>query len=528
MYGTSSRVTPPFPPLSIKGLLALTGLLGSGFFSFTCPGAEAGADLDQRFASLVQPFLDDYCLNCHDSIKPKADLDLSRFPTLESIIADEGHWRLVLERLQDGDMPPAKAKKKPSTELRQEMVSWIQTLRDREARRNAGDPGPVLARRLSNAEYDYTIRDLTGVDIRPTRSFPIDPANQAGFDNSGESLTMSPALLKKHLQAAREVAEHLVLTPDGFVFAPHPVVADTDRDKWAVFRIVDFYRRQPTDYADYFEAAWRYRYRAQLGAPEMSLAQVAVASKVSAKYLNVLWSTLTESTDQVGPIARLQAMWRELPNPKGAEETVARAGCEAMREYVLRLREQIVPEVQNLAPPAIQRGSQTLVLWKNRQMAANRRRFDPSALRFPDATPPSTSPSSEPVKPKPAAGRCSCERRQSSGRNSSSTKASTGADSRGNQERRRLVAAGGGHHGILRHLQDGPGEETRDRSGADHFRGLRSAPAVRSSLCALRRPLPGRVLYYGTRPSLSRRGKGAGKCGAAAQRRLAQHDRLLS
>ncbi|HZO55146.1 MAG TPA: DUF1587 domain-containing protein [Bryobacteraceae bacterium] len=42
-------------------------------------------------------------------------------------------------------------------------------MREREARRNAGDPGLVLTRRLSNAEYNYTIRDLTGVDIQPTR-----------------------------------------------------------------------------------------------------------------------------------------------------------------------------------------------------------------------------------------------------------------------------------------------------------------------------------------------------------------------
>src|SRR6185295_12191557 len=101
--------------------------------------------------------------------------------------------------------------------------------------------GPVLARRLSNAEYDYTIRDLTGVDIRPTREFPVDPANQAGFDNSGESLSMSPALLKKYLQAAKDVSDHLLLKPDGTIgFAPHPVIADTDRDKYCVLRIVDF------------------------------------------------------------------------------------------------------------------------------------------------------------------------------------------------------------------------------------------------------------------------------------------------
>ena len=128
-------------------------------------------------------------------------------------------------------------------------------------------PGVVLARRLSNAEYNYTIRDLTGVDIRPTREFPVDPANPAGFDNSGESLTMSPALLNKYLQAARDVGDHMVLTPDGFDFAPYPMLVETDRDKYAIQRIVDFYKRQPTDYADYFEAAWRYKYRAALGKP---------------------------------------------------------------------------------------------------------------------------------------------------------------------------------------------------------------------------------------------------------------------
>ena len=101
-------------------------------------------------------------------------------------------------------------------------------MRLNEARKNAGDPGPVLARRLSNAEYNYTIRDLTGVDIRPAREFPVDPANLAGFDNSGESLTMSPALLKKYLQAAREVGDHMVLTPDGFDFAP---LSDARRDR---------------------------------------------------------------------------------------------------------------------------------------------------------------------------------------------------------------------------------------------------------------------------------------------------------
>src|SRR6266446_5417735 len=85
---------------------------------------------------------------------------------------------------------------------------------------------------------------------------------------SRESLSMSPALLNKYLQASREVANHMVLTPHGFIFAPHPMLVETDREKFAIKRIVDFYDRQPTDYADYFMAAWRFKYRTVFGEPD--------------------------------------------------------------------------------------------------------------------------------------------------------------------------------------------------------------------------------------------------------------------
>jgi hypothetical protein len=103
--------------------------------------------------------------------------------------------------------------------------------------------------------------------MQVARQFPVDPANTAGFDNSGESLTMSPALLNKYLQAARQVANHMVLKPDTIGFAPHLMQVESDHDKYAIQRIIAFYKAQPTGYADYFQAAWRYRYRAQLGKP---------------------------------------------------------------------------------------------------------------------------------------------------------------------------------------------------------------------------------------------------------------------
>ena len=109
-------------------------------------------------------------------------------------------------------MPPKPMPPPPAAEV-QQIIDWVRAVRAEEIRRTAGDPGIVLARRLSNAEYDYTIRDLTGQDMQVAKEFPVDPANQAGFDNSGESLTMSPALLNKYLKAAREVADHACSSP---------------------------------------------------------------------------------------------------------------------------------------------------------------------------------------------------------------------------------------------------------------------------------------------------------------------------
>src|SRR5262249_27208309 len=155
-----------------------------------------------------------------------------------------------------------------------------------------------------------TIRDLTGADIRPTKEFPVDPANEAGFDNTGESLAMSAALVKKYMEAARRVSQHLVLRPRGLAFAPHPVMVDTDRDKYCVNRIVDFYARQSTDFADYFLGAWRFRHRARLGRGAATLAAIAAEAKISSAYLTTVSALLNGRADRTGPVAELQAMWR--------------------------------------------------------------------------------------------------------------------------------------------------------------------------------------------------------------------------
>src|SRR5579862_2199429 len=194
--------------------------------------------LDQQFAQTVRPFVAQYCAGCHSGPNPAGQFDLQSYSTVSTVVHDNARWALAANRLAAEEMPPANMPQPPA-ELRRQVIAWIAAMRSAEARRTAGDPGVVLARRLTNAEYDYTIRDLTGEDMKVASEFPVDPANQAGFDNSGESLTMSPVLLNKYLKAAREVADHAVFNPDGIDFAPYPMKVETDREKYEIQRIVN-------------------------------------------------------------------------------------------------------------------------------------------------------------------------------------------------------------------------------------------------------------------------------------------------
>ncbi|MEO6078991.1 MAG: DUF1592 domain-containing protein [Steroidobacteraceae bacterium] len=387
------------------GSLALLWTASAGQSEASDTPAAAQFDpkqLASGFDSTVHPFIKTYCVECHSGEFPEAELDLSA-ASLAWIKKDPARWSQILERVEAGEMPPADAKTLPTAVQRGPTVAWLHGMHDFQMLRTAGDPGTVLARRLSNAEYDYTVRDLTGMDIRPTKEFPVDPANAAGFDNSGESLAMSPALVQKYVDAARHVADHLVFTPAGLRFAPYPMTTQVDRDRYTVSRIVDFYKRQGVsiatqfdnymaqslDYADFLAAAWRFQNRVALGRGNATLTDFAKDAKISPKYLTTLWTTLTTPDRDAGPIAALQARWRNLPAPSaGKEPSALRDGCVAIRDFILNLRSQVRMKFENVVPGdrIIASGSQPMVLWKDRKFAENRTTYAGNALTLNLAT----------------------------------------------------------------------------------------------------------------------------------------------
>jgi hypothetical protein len=268
------------------------------------------ADLKTEYRTVVQPFVQKHCLACHATKVKKGGMDLERFTSLEQVQKDLKPWEQVIEQLEAGEMPPS-SRPQPKSDERKQIIAWARGLLSAEARARAGDPGLMPLRRLSNAEYDCTIRDLTGVDLRPTREFPADGAAGEGFTNAAEALSnISPTLLNKYLSAAKEIADHAVLLPDGLRFSP----AKTRRD-WtdeSTSRLRQFYARYAgpdgrLEVRPYLAAS--VRYRDALLAGKVTPEAIAAKEKLHAKYFGVLRRTLTDKTPSY-PLDVIRARWR--------------------------------------------------------------------------------------------------------------------------------------------------------------------------------------------------------------------------
>ncbi len=294
----------------------------------------------------VHAVLKQYCLPCHNPEKHKGDLDLERFKTREQVLSHPDIWTDVIEKIYLSEMPP-KDKPQPPPAESSKLIEWVNAALDEAARANAGDPGPVVLRRLSNSEYTYTIRDLTGVNsLDPAKEFPVDSASGEGFMNVGNSLVMSPSLLTKYFDAAKEIANHAMLLPDGIRFSPSTTTRDWSEEKLAAIRA--FYARF-TERGDgmavnlqgikfdtkdsgllplekYLSATLTER--EALKARRKTTADVAKQTGLNAKYLDLLWRELnatapslvldqvrvrwrTAKPEEAGEIARVIREWQQ-------------------------------------------------------------------------------------------------------------------------------------------------------------------------------------------------------------------------
>ncbi|HEX9366604.1 MAG TPA: DUF1592 domain-containing protein [Vicinamibacterales bacterium] len=163
------------------------------------------------FERTLKPFLTANCIGCHGNEKHKKELNFESFTSVKSLVDDRDHWDEVVLKLRNREMPPEEEPQPPEHQ-RQAVAEWLAGELARIDRVTPPDPGRVTARRLNRAEYNNTVRDLLGVDLRPADDFPQDDSGY-GFDNIADVLSLSPALMEKYLIAADRVARAAIFGP---------------------------------------------------------------------------------------------------------------------------------------------------------------------------------------------------------------------------------------------------------------------------------------------------------------------------
>ena len=160
------------------------------------------------FQQDVKPVLEAYCIRCHGPETRTAGIDFQSIGPQGDAAQRRDVWLRVIRVLREREMPPAGPF--PNEAERIAVADWAD-----EALRNIDwskvrNPGHAVIPRLNRTEYDNTIRDLTGLDLRPARHFPADGAGNSGFDNDRAGLFVSPLLMEKYLEAAHEVVDALI------------------------------------------------------------------------------------------------------------------------------------------------------------------------------------------------------------------------------------------------------------------------------------------------------------------------------
>ena len=178
----------------------------------TTIAAELKPESATYFAESLRPVLVESCGDCHDPDDSENVVPFLKATDANAVAKHRGLWKNVAEQLRNRTMPPADAPQ-PREEDRLRIANWIDNTLRETACQLGEYAGQVVSRRLNRVEYDNTIRDLLGVDLDVSDTFPVDGSGGEGFNNNGETLFLPPILMERYLEAATTALDAAIVTP---------------------------------------------------------------------------------------------------------------------------------------------------------------------------------------------------------------------------------------------------------------------------------------------------------------------------
>ena len=161
----------------------------------------------------VRKVLDTLCVSCHGPAKSKGKITVHDLDGRLSSGHDVERWERVLKMLRNGEMPPEEAKQPSDTE-RKAVGNWIEAGLNDYARIAGATASVPTARRLTNFEYQNTMRDLLGFELNLIENLPEDPVKPYRFNNTAEMMLIGPEQMDRYTENARRAMASAIVDPE--------------------------------------------------------------------------------------------------------------------------------------------------------------------------------------------------------------------------------------------------------------------------------------------------------------------------
>ena len=173
--------------------------------------ASRADDAAATFKDRVLPVLTANCVRCHGGDAPKAKLNLSGERTLDRLRKDSALWFRVMERVEEGSMPPATATPLGPAD-KQVIAAWVRAELTDSLSDQVRKEGRSKFRRLSRNEYANTVQDLFGIRPPVVRLLPSE-GRIDGYDKLSAALPFSSAGTAGTLKITEDLLSRLLNPP---------------------------------------------------------------------------------------------------------------------------------------------------------------------------------------------------------------------------------------------------------------------------------------------------------------------------
>ncbi|MGB4737721.1 MAG: DUF1592 domain-containing protein [Fuerstiella sp.] len=264
------------------------------------------------FASEILPRLKSACFDCHGSGNASGNLNLEQLVAQQPLVINRTHWVNVIEQLKVRSMPPTDAEQ-PADADRRAMIGWLTDRIENFDYTTVRRAGVVPAKRLTHDEYNNTVRDLVGIDLRPADRFPTDLTASSGFENSANSLFIQPVTLERYVGAAESIVQAAwPLEPTAIeqkaalkrLFEGVSNFEDEDAAQRAVVQFAGRAYRRPLEKDEVDSLMTHYRHRRGQGdSPEVAIREVLQVILISPNFLIRSETAPELSTEPTAPAA---------------------------------------------------------------------------------------------------------------------------------------------------------------------------------------------------------------------------------